>query len=100
MSTPTAPDIDAVVSGLREMLEEKRFQDVVDSAPGHLSHDPSHRDLLYSLAVAQRMLLRIPDALATLTTLETWHPGYPRLYQEARPLLYLPARCARGHCRF
>jgi predicted Zn-dependent protease len=58
----------------------------VDAAPGHLEHDPSHRDLLYMLAVAQRMLKRIPEALATLDVLEAWHPGYPRLYQE------------RGHC--
>ena len=32
------------------------------------------------------MLKRIPEALATLATLEAWHPGYPRLDQE------------RGHC--
>jgi tetratricopeptide (TPR) repeat protein len=38
------------------------------------------------LAVSQRYLERIPDALATLTRLEQLHPSYPRLYQE------------RGHC--
>jgi len=86
MTAPAAPDLDAVALDLRALLEEKRFQDVVDAAPGHLEHDPSHRDLLYMLAVAQRMLKRIPEALATLATLEAWHPGYPRLYQE------------RGHC--
>ena len=86
MTAPAAPDLDAAALGLRALLEKKRFQDVVDAAPGHLAHDPSHRDLLYALAVAQRMLQRIPEALATLATLEAWHPGYPRLYQE------------RGHC--
>ena len=86
MTAAPAAALDADVSGLRKLLEEKRFQDVVDAAPGHLLHDPSHRDLLYILAVAQRMLQRIPEALATLVTLEAWHPGYPRLYQE------------RGHC--
>jgi tetratricopeptide (TPR) repeat protein len=38
------------------------------------------------IAVAQRYLQRISDALATLQRLEELHPGYPRLYQE------------RGHC--
>ena len=86
MIASAAPDLDAVATDLRDLLEQKRFQDVADSVPGHLVHDPSHRDLLYMLAVAQRMLQRIPEALATLATLEAWHPGYPRLYQE------------RGHC--
>ena len=47
---------------------------------------PENRDLLYMLAVSQRYLGRIPDALATLARLERLHPDYPRLYQE------------RGHC--
>ena len=85
VTAPTPPDLDAA-AGLRELLEQNRFQDVVDAAPGHLSLDPSHRDLLYALAVAQRMLQSIPEALKTLATLEAWHPDYPRLYQE------------RGHC--
>jgi len=86
MTAPAAPDIDAAALDLRDQLEKECFQEVVDAAPGHLEHDPSHRDLLYMLAVAQRMLKRIPEALATLDVLEAWHPGYPRLYQE------------RGHC--
>ena len=38
------------------------------------------------LAVGQRILGRIEDALATLDRLEAFHPRYPRLFQE------------RGHC--
>ena len=86
MTATAAPDLDAVAAGLRKLLEENRFREVVDAAPGHLAADPGHRDLLYVLAVAQRMLQRIPEALTTLATLEAWHPDYPRLYQE------------RGHC--
>jgi tetratricopeptide (TPR) repeat protein len=86
-STDLAPtDLDAEVQRLREMLEQNRFREVADAVPGHLAADPGRRDLLYLLGVAQRMLHRIPEALATLATLEAWHPGYPRLYQE------------RGHC--
>jgi len=80
------PDLDAEVRRLRGMLEQERFQEVADAVPAYLTADPGHRDLLYLLAVAQRMLRRIPEALETLATLEAWHPGYPRLYQE------------RGHC--
>jgi tetratricopeptide (TPR) repeat protein len=86
MIAAAASDIDAVIAGLRKLLEEERFQEAVDAIPGHLAADPSHRDLLYMQAVAQRMLQRIPEALATLATLEAWHPTYPRLFQE------------RGHC--
>jgi tetratricopeptide (TPR) repeat protein len=42
--------------------------------------------VLYMIAVSQRYLNRIPDALATLESLERLHPGFSRLYQE------------RGHC--
>ena len=38
------------------------------------------------IAVAERYLGRIPDALSTLAELERLHPDYSRLYQE------------RGHC--
>jgi tetratricopeptide (TPR) repeat protein len=80
------PDLDTEVARLRGLLEQDRHQEVADAVPGLLAAEPSHRDLLYLQAVAQRMLHRIPEALATLARLEAYHPGYPRLYQE------------RGHC--
>ena len=70
----------------RELVEQRQFQQVIDQAPAALAAHPGHRDLLYFLAVAQRMLQRIPEALATLATLESHHPKYSRLFQE------------RGHC--
>ena len=79
-------DPDPTVQRLRAVLEQGRFQDVIDAAPAALAAYPGDRDLLYFLAVAQRMLQRIPDALATLETLEAYHPKYSRLFQE------------RGHC--
>ena len=80
------PALDATVQGLRDAVMQSRFQEVVDAAPSALTAYPGHRDILYFLAVAERMLRRIPDALATLATLEAYHPKYPRLFQE------------RGHC--
>jgi len=47
---------------------------------------PENRDVLYATAVSQRLLQRIPDALATLDQLEKSHPTFARLFQE------------RGHC--
>ncbi len=47
---------------------------------------PENRDVLYMIAVSQRYLQRIPEALATLERFERLHPDYSRLYQE------------RGHC--
>jgi predicted Zn-dependent protease len=79
-------DLDATVQHLREALQRNRFPEVVDGALAALAAHPGHRDLLYFLAVAQRMLQRIPQALDTLGTLEAYHPKYPRLFQE------------RGHC--
>ena len=83
---PLPSDPAPAVRRLREALEQGRFQEVVDAAPALIAVDPGRRDLIYFLAVAQRMLHRIPDALATLVTLETQHPRYSRVFQE------------RGHC--
>ncbi|MDE2447886.1 MAG: sulfotransferase [Gammaproteobacteria bacterium] len=47
---------------------------------------PENRDVLYLLAVAQRLAGDIPAALDTLATLERLHPRFSGLYQE------------RGHC--
>ena len=47
---------------------------------------PENRDVLYLVAVNQRYLGRIAEALSTLLRFECLHPGYGRLYQE------------RGHC--
>lgn len=80
------PDIDSQIGPLRDLLEQNQFQTVIDRAGELLALEPGHRDVLYSLAVAQRMLRRIPEAMATLNTLQGYHPRYSRLYQE------------RGHC--
>jgi tetratricopeptide (TPR) repeat protein len=47
---------------------------------------PENRDVLYLIAVSQRYLGQLPEALATLSRFEVVHPYYGRLFQE------------RGHC--
>jgi tetratricopeptide (TPR) repeat protein len=71
---------------LRELLNRSEFAAALSGAEALLAEAPESRDLLYTLAVSQRYLNRISDALATLARLERSHPAYPRLFQE------------RGHC--
>ncbi len=74
------------VARIRALVRERRFTDGVAAAAALLSRVPENRDVLHLLALGQRHLSRIADALATLEQLEQFHPGYSRLYQE------------RGHC--
>ncbi len=79
-------DLDQELRELQQLIEQRRFDDALAASDRLLAHSPGHRDLLYMRAVALRHLGRVPEALATLDTLEDMHPTYPRLFQE------------RGHC--
>jgi tetratricopeptide (TPR) repeat protein len=83
---PSPSRIDTEVRRIRAVLERSEFAPALQAALRLREEVPEHRDVLYMIAVAQRYLQRIPDALATLQRLEELHPDYPRLYQE------------RGHC--
>ena len=83
---PAPPQIDTDIRGVRALLDRSEFAPALQLALRLQPQAPQNRDLLYMIAVAQRYLQRIPDALATLGRLEEHHPDYPRLYQE------------RGHC--
>jgi tetratricopeptide (TPR) repeat protein len=83
---PPPSRIETEVRRVRAMLERSEFAPALQAALRLGEEVPENRDVLYMIAVAQRYLQRIPDALATLQRLEELHPGYPRLYQE------------RGHC--
>jgi tetratricopeptide (TPR) repeat protein len=85
LNPPTSP-VEAEVRRIRELLERSEFAGALSVAEKLLVQVPENRDVLYMLAVSQRYLERIPDALATLARIEKLHPDYSRLYQE------------RGHC--
>ncbi|MCE2873366.1 MAG: hypothetical protein LW605_06305, partial [Xanthomonadales bacterium] len=84
--TPELPDLETTLLVLRASLGRGRYAEVLQVADAYLSEHRGHRDLLYLVAVAQRMLQRFPEALGTLATLQSFHPRYSRLFQE------------RGHC--
>jgi tetratricopeptide (TPR) repeat protein len=86
-TTPDIPPLDTTLPVLRASLARGRYAEVLEVADAYLREHRGHRDLLYIVAVTQRMLQRIPEALGTLATLESFHPRYSRLHQE------------RGHCQ-
>jgi tetratricopeptide (TPR) repeat protein len=83
---PAISPVEAEVLRIRELLERKQFAAALAAAEALALGVPENRDVLYMIAVSQRYLNRIPDALATLERLGGLHPRFSRLYQE------------RGHC--
>jgi tetratricopeptide (TPR) repeat protein len=83
---PPPSRLETEVRRVRALLERSEFAPALRAALPLLAEAPENRDVLYMIAVAQRYLQRVPQALATLQRLEELHPDYPRLYQE------------RGHC--
>lgn len=87
-TTPTATmsPVEQELARIRQLMEKQRFADAYTAARALSAQVPENRDVLYMIAVTQRYLGQIDDALATLLQLQRLHPGYSRLYQE------------RGHC--
>jgi tetratricopeptide (TPR) repeat protein len=85
---PSSPDsrIEAEVWRIRGLVEKREFAQALAAAIKLCAEVPENRDVLYLLAVSQRYLGRLADALATLARLESTHPEFARLFQE------------RGHC--
>lgn len=83
----------ADIARLRELLAQRRFEEVVTGARTLLAESPGQRDALLILAFAQRVLGRIPDALQTLAILQRHHPRFSRLYEE-RGRCFVEARQA------
>ncbi len=85
---PNSPEsaVEAEVLRTRDLLERRQFAAALAAAQTLLAEVPHNRDVLYLVAVSQRYLGRIADALETLRRLEAEHPDFGRLFQE------------RGHC--
>jgi tetratricopeptide (TPR) repeat protein len=82
----TGSRIEAEVRRIRTLIEKRDFARALADASHLLGEVPENRDVLYLIAVSQRYLGRIDEALGTLRRFEELHPDFGRLFQE------------RGHC--
>jgi tetratricopeptide (TPR) repeat protein len=78
--------VESEVLRIRGLIEKSQFEPALAAAHALLRQVPENRDVWYMIAVCQRYLLRVRDALETLARFEQIHPGFSRLFQE------------RGHC--
>ncbi|MEP6883715.1 MAG: sulfotransferase [Gammaproteobacteria bacterium] len=85
-TTPSPSPVEAQVQRIRVMVENNRFAAALAAAQVLSAEVPENRDVLYMIAVSERCLRKIPEALASLERLQKLHPKFSRLYQE------------RGHC--
>ena len=81
-ATPAAPVQINELTRLRELLRQQKFPELLAAGKAVLAQAPGQRDALLFVAIAQRLLGRIPEALKTLATLEREHPRFSRLYEE------------------
>jgi tetratricopeptide (TPR) repeat protein len=77
-----ASPVELKLRRIRGWIERGEYITALESAQALACAYPQNRDVIYSLAVSQRGLQRIPDALATLERLQRAHPRYSRLFQE------------------
>jgi len=90
---PPPTPLELEVLAVRAMLERNQFAEALGAAQALAQREPHARDVLYIIAVAQRFLQRVPEALQTLEKLQRFHPGFSRLYQE-RAYCYVAQRDA------
>jgi tetratricopeptide (TPR) repeat protein len=96
MQSPFASSpIELEVGRIRDLSKGGRHSDALAAAEVLAPAAPQNRDVLYLIAVNQRCLNRIHDALATLQRLEQAHPRFSLLYQE-RGYCYMTLRDALG----
>ena len=81
------------INTVRELTKALRHTEALAAAEPLLAQSAENVDLLYLVALNQRYLARIPEALATLERLEHHHPRFSRLYQE-RGYCYVASRDA------
>jgi tetratricopeptide (TPR) repeat protein len=85
-TTNTLSPIEAEVLRIRALLERNQFAAALSAAETLAIKTPENRDVIYMIAVSQRGLRRIPQALGALDRLLKLYPRFSRGFQE------------RGHC--
>ncbi len=81
-ASPAPESASALNARLHELLRQHRFDEVLAAAQAVLAATPGHREALLCTAIAQRFRGQIPEAFATLDSLEQHHPQFSRLYEE------------------
>ena len=81
-SETAAPAIAPEIARIRALLRQREFTEGLAAGEALLAAAPGQRDALLFVAIAQRYLGRIPDALKTLTELERHHPRFSRLHED------------------
>jgi len=82
MHSSSAPPIELDLSRIRGLSERGQHREALVAAEALAVEAPKNRDLLYLVAVNQRCLNRVYEALETLRRLEQLHPRFSLLYQE------------------
>ena len=77
-----ASPVETEVRRIRALFDRQHFAAALEAAERLAAEVPENRDVLYLVAVNQRYLGRLDDALATLERLQRFHPRYSRAYQE------------------
>jgi len=87
-ATDPRPDATAANAEIAEMaqlhalMRARNFAGALTAGEALLAASPANRDARLLVAIAQRYLGRIPDALKTLAALEERYPRYSRLHEE------------------
>jgi tetratricopeptide (TPR) repeat protein len=87
-ATAPRPDATAANAEIAEMaqlhalMRARNFAGALTAGEALLAASPANRDARLLVAIAQRYLGRIPDALKTLAALEERYPRFSRLYEE------------------
>ncbi len=74
--------IDERLEQAKSLLENSRLVEAEKHTEKILSDFPENAEALYILAVCQRYLNRLEEALKTLSKLKKIRPGYGRAFQE------------------
>jgi len=74
--------VEAEVTRLRQLQQAGRHADALPDATWLLNDYPENRDLLLIVAISQRCLAHIDDALATLDRLHRLYPRFSKQHQE------------------
>jgi tetratricopeptide (TPR) repeat protein len=72
----------SAAAAARGLLGRRRFAEALTAGEALLADHPDQRDALLVVAVAQRFLGQIPEAMATLDRLERLQPRFSRLHEE------------------